>query len=153
MARQTEGENPAAPHPSDMVAEPYLHRLTDAELAQAAEAPEPITGNPNILPLGFSRGPIVPPARGGAGAAGAGGPGGGRDAGGRGQRRARKPWRSRADGGWICGAELNKPSNDEGVLQGEHPSSGPGRRRTVMWRRGGWTHTTSTTNCRRLRCW
>ena len=54
----------SAPHPSEMVAEPYLHRLTDAELAQAAEAPEPISGNPNILPLGFSRGPIIPAPRG-----------------------------------------------------------------------------------------
>ncbi len=58
---------PVPPHESDMVAEPYLHRLTDAELAQAAEAPDPVSGNPNILPLGFSRGPVVPPGAGSGG--------------------------------------------------------------------------------------
>ena len=90
----------AAPHPSEMVSEPYLHRLTDAELAQAAEGPDPTIGNPNILPLGFTRGPIVPPAR---GAGGAGAPGGGRG----------------------FAAQLNKFLKEEGVLVVVRPGNGP----------------------------
>ncbi|MEI9976358.1 MAG: hypothetical protein WDO73_32480 [Ignavibacteriota bacterium] len=42
----------AAPHPSEMVTAPYA-RLTDAELAAAETAPDPISGNPASLPLGF----------------------------------------------------------------------------------------------------
>lgn len=108
----------AAPHASEMVSEPYLHRLTDAELAQAAEAPEPTSGNPNILPLGFSRGPIIPSPRGGAAAAGAGG---GRGAGGRGAAAGR----GGAGGGRGFAAELNKFLHDEGVLVVVRPGSGP----------------------------
>ncbi len=108
----------AAPHASEMVSEPYLHRLTDAELAQAAEAPDPTIGNPNILPLGFSRGPIIPPARGAA--AGAGGPGGGR-AGGRGAGRGA----AGGGGGRGFAAQLNKFLKDEGVLVVVRPGSGP----------------------------
>ncbi len=104
------------PHPSEMVSEPYLHRLTDAELAQAAEAPDPVSGNPNILPLGFTRGPIVPAPR---GSAGAGGPGQGR--GGRGAAGGR--------GGGAAGrgfrAQLNKFLRDEGVLVVISPGNGP----------------------------
>jgi len=69
-----------------------------------------VSGNPSILPLGFSRGRIIPPARGGAAAAGAGGPGG---AGGRGG----------ANGGFR--AQLNKFLKDEGVLVVVSPGSGP----------------------------
>ncbi len=105
------------PHPSEMVAEPYMHRLTDAELAQAAEAPDPVSGNPSILPLGFTRGPVVPPGRGAA--TGAGLPGGaaaaargGRGGGGRG-----------GAGGFR--AQLNKFLKDEGVLVVMSPGNGP----------------------------
>ena len=99
----------AAQHPSEMVDQPYLHRLTDAELAEAAEAPDPVSGNPNILPLGFTRGPIVPPARGGA--AGRGGRGAAAGRGGA--------------GGRGFAADLNKFLHDEGVLVVVRPGNGP----------------------------
>lgn len=108
------------PHPSEMVAEPYLHRLTDAELAQAAEAPDPVSGNPNILPLGFTRGPIVPAARGGAAATGAGGPGGGR-----GEGRGGRGAGGRGGAGRGFATELNKFLHDEGVLVVVRPGNGP----------------------------
>lgn len=53
----------AAPHPSEMITAPLAHRLTDAELQAEAEAPDPTTGNPAGLPIGFLQGP--PPQRGG----------------------------------------------------------------------------------------
>ena len=71
MARQAEREDRAGRRAASLrrcLRNPTLHRLTDAELAQAAEAPDPTSGNPNILPLGFSRGPVIPAPR-GAGAA------------------------------------------------------------------------------------
>jgi hypothetical protein len=98
-----------APHPSEMVSEPYLHRLTDAELALAAEAPDPVSGNPSILPLGFSRGSIIPAPRGGAAAAGGG--------------RGGAAGRGGANGGFR--AQLNKFLKDEGVLVVVSPGSGP----------------------------
>jgi hypothetical protein len=99
----------ATPRPSEMVDVPYEHRLTDEELAWAAKAPDPTSGNPSILPLGFSKGPIIPtpgapaaPARGGGGRGGAGGRGG---------------------GGFA--AQLNKFLKDEGVLVVIRPGAGP----------------------------
>jgi hypothetical protein len=57
------------PHPTEMVSQPLSYRLTDAELQTAAEAPEPTSGNPAALPLGFMRGrPPMPAGRGGRGA-------------------------------------------------------------------------------------
>jgi hypothetical protein len=46
-----------------MNTEPLAVRLTDDELADAARAPEPTSGNPGELPLGFMRLRAVPPAR------------------------------------------------------------------------------------------
>ncbi|HYW46592.1 MAG TPA: hypothetical protein VE959_27245, partial [Bryobacteraceae bacterium] len=43
----------ATPHPSEMVTAPMAHRLSDAELADAANLPDPTMGNPAVLPLGF----------------------------------------------------------------------------------------------------
>ena len=99
----------AAPHPSEMVTNPYAHRLTDAELDDAATAPDPAGGNPAALPLGFFRptagAPTVAAAgRGGRGAA----PGGRGGAAGRGFR-----------------AELNKFLKDEGALVVLTPGNGP----------------------------
>ncbi|MGP8248155.1 MAG: M20/M25/M40 family metallo-hydrolase [Bryobacteraceae bacterium] len=54
----------AAPHPSEMMTTAPAHRLSDAELAEAATAPEPTSGNPAALPLGFIR-----PGAGGRGGA------------------------------------------------------------------------------------
>ncbi len=47
----------AAPHPSEMITSPLARRLTDAELQDLAEAPNPTTGNPAGLPIGFLIGP------------------------------------------------------------------------------------------------
>jgi carboxypeptidase Q len=100
----------ATPHLSEMVTSPYAHRLTDAELDDAATAPDPSGGNPAALPLGFFRPTAGAPAgaaagRGGRGAA----PGGGRGAGaGRGFR-----------------AQLNQFLKDEGVLVVLTPGNGP----------------------------
>jgi hypothetical protein len=95
----------AAPHASEMVASPYAHRLTDAELADAAEAPEPSTGNPAALPLGFFRPTAGAPAAGRGGRGGAGGRGAGA---GRGFR-----------------SELNKFLKEEGALVVLTPGNGP----------------------------
>jgi hypothetical protein len=63
----------AAPHASEMVTTAYAHRLTDAELAAAEESPDPISGNPAALPLGFpTRAPAAGGARGGRGPGGGG---------------------------------------------------------------------------------
>jgi carboxypeptidase Q len=43
----------AEPHPSELAVDPLSHRLSEAELKAAAEAPEPMFGNPSVLPLGF----------------------------------------------------------------------------------------------------
>jgi hypothetical protein len=98
----------AAPHASEMVTGPYAHRLTDAELEDAATAPEPTSGNPAALPLGFSR----PSA--GAPAAGRGGRGAAPAAGGRGGFAGR---------GFR--AQLNQFLKDEGVLVVLSPGNGP----------------------------
>lgn len=57
----------AAPHASTLVTEAYSRRLSDAELADAATAPDPSTGNPAALPLGFLRPSARPVTRGGRG--------------------------------------------------------------------------------------
>jgi carboxypeptidase Q len=94
----------AAPHASEMIAAPYLHRLTDSELAAAEVSPDPISGNPAALPLGFPTRTPAAGARGGAGGRGAGG-GGGRG----GQNRA----------------QLIQFYKDEGVLALLTPGNGP----------------------------
>jgi len=78
----------AAPRAIELPLEPLAIRLTDAQLQAEAEAPDPVTGNPAGLPIGFIRN------RADAARAGA------RDASGR--RRFR--------------AELNQFLKDEGVL-------------------------------------
>jgi hypothetical protein len=106
----------AQPHPSEMLSIPYEHRLTDDELAQAAAAPDPAGGNPSILPLGFTRGSIIPATR-GAAPTGAGGPGAGRggaQAGGRG-----------GPGGRGFQTQLNKFLREEGALVVLRPGNGP----------------------------
>jgi hypothetical protein len=47
----------AAPHASELAVNPMAHRLSDAELAAAATAPDPESGNPSGLPLGFPQRP------------------------------------------------------------------------------------------------
>ena len=95
----------AAPHASEMVAEPYLHRLTDAELAQAAgsrtQRPEQ---SQRFCRLGSRAAQWFRLRAARAGEAGAGGPGGGRGAGGRGGAAGR----GGAGGGRGFAAELNK---------------------------------------------
>jgi hypothetical protein len=88
----------AAPHASEMVGAPYMHRLTDAELAAAEISPDPTSGNPASLPLGF-------PPRAPAGGRGAG-PGG---------RGAQNAFRT----------QLIKFYKDEGVLALLTPGNGP----------------------------
>jgi carboxypeptidase Q len=91
----------AAPRPSALVTEAYSHRLTDAELADAAGAPDPSSGNPASLPLGFMR----PSAMSAMTTGGRGGRGPGA---GRGFRN-----------------QLNQFLRDEGVLVVLTPGSGP----------------------------
>jgi hypothetical protein len=98
----------AAPHASEMVTSPYTHRLTDAELEEAATSPEPTSGNPAALPLGFSR----PTA--GVALAGRGGRGAAPATGGRGGFAGR---------GFR--AQLNQFLKDEGVLVVLSPGNGP----------------------------
>ena len=45
----------AAMHASTLIEAPLSRRLTDEELADAATGPDPTTGNPSSLPLGFFR--------------------------------------------------------------------------------------------------
>jgi hypothetical protein len=94
----------AAPHASTLSEEPLSRRLTDEELESAAGAPEPSSGNPAMLPLGFTR-----PGAGGRGAA----PSGGRGAAGRG------------GAAFAFRAQLNKFLKDEGVLVVLTPGNGP----------------------------
>ncbi|MGO9227629.1 MAG: M20/M25/M40 family metallo-hydrolase, partial [Bryobacteraceae bacterium] len=99
----------AAPHASEMVTQPYAHRLTDAELAAAETYPDPTGGNPAVLPLGFPQRAPAAGARGGAagrGAAGAPGAAG---------RGAANSFR----------AQLMKFYKDEGVLGLISPGNGP----------------------------
>jgi carboxypeptidase Q len=95
-------------------ADPLFVRLTDAELAEAATAPEPTSGNPASLPLGFFRSAPGGGARGGAPAAGRGGAPGGR--GGPGGRGAQQQFRS----------QLNKFWKEEGVVALVSPGSQEG---------------------------
>jgi carboxypeptidase Q len=85
------------PRPMEMITEPLSFRLTDEELKAEAEAPEPSSGNPATLPLGFLRGRRAP----------AGGRGGG-------------------PGGGSFRSELNQFLKDEGVLVVLTPGAGPG---------------------------
>jgi hypothetical protein len=88
----------AAPHASQMMTAAPAHRLSDAELAEAATAPDPTSGNPAALPLGFVL------------------PGGARGRGGRGQGgRAQREFRARR----------NKFYQEEGVLLVLSPGAGP----------------------------
>ena len=57
----------AAMHASTLSEAPLSHRLTDEELADAATGPDPTTGNPSSLPLGFFRPTAAPATRGPAG--------------------------------------------------------------------------------------
>ena len=50
----------AAPHASEMITEPLARRLTDSQLEAEATAPDPTTGNPASLPIGFLLGPAPP---------------------------------------------------------------------------------------------
>ncbi|HLJ47581.1 MAG TPA: M20/M25/M40 family metallo-hydrolase [Bryobacteraceae bacterium] len=95
----------ATPHPSELELTPLAHRLTDAELAEAAAAPDPSTGNPAVLPLGFTPGAIIPPPR----RVPSGAQGGQRD------RESMRRFRG----------ELNKFLTDEGVLVVLRPGTGP----------------------------
>jgi carboxypeptidase Q len=104
----------AAPHASEMVTTPYAHRLTDAELAAAEEQPDPISGNPASLPLGF---PQRNPAGGGAAR-------GGRAGAGRGAAGAAGAAAGRG-GANNFRAELTKFYKDEGVLALITPGNGP----------------------------
>jgi carboxypeptidase Q len=94
----------AAPHVSEMITSPMEHRLSDPELAEAAEAPDPVSDNPSALPLGFAR----------PGAA----PGGGRS--GRGGRGGRGGFNPRA-----FRNQLNQFLKEEGVLVVLTPGNGP----------------------------
>jgi len=88
-------------HPSEMVTTPYARRLSDTDLADAETSPEPMSGNPAALPLGFTR-PGVGPAVGRAGAPPA---------------RGGNPRQFRA--------QLNKFLKDEGALVVLTPGNGP----------------------------
>lgn len=97
----------AVMHNSVLNEAPLSHRLTDQELEEAATGPDPASGNPSSLPLGFFR-PTATPA-GGAGRGGITITGGGRGApAGRGFR-----------------TQLNKFLKDEGVLVVLTPGNGP----------------------------
>ena len=106
----------AAAHPDELPVTPLAVRLTDEELAAAAVAPDPISGNPSSLPLGFVRGA---PLNGGPAGGGRGGRGA---AGGRGGRGGANNFR----------AELAKFWKDEGVLVLVQPGSGAADGGTIM---------------------
>ncbi len=108
----------AVPHPSEMVVNAYAHRLSDAELAAAAEAPDPAQGNPASLPLGFLQGPAAAPQRSRGGPGGPVAPGGPGARGGPGGERARNSMRQ-------FRGKLNQFLKDEGVLLVLRPGSGP----------------------------
>jgi hypothetical protein len=93
----------ATPHLSALSEDPLSHRLTDVELEAAATAPDPTSGNPAMLPLGF--------ARPGAGRGAMPSPGGRGGAGGRGNNTFR--------------TQLNKFLREEGVLVVLSPGNGP----------------------------
>ncbi len=93
-------------HASPLSETALSRRLTDDELENAALMPDPVGGNPAILPLGFSR-----PAAGGAAGAGTG-------AGGRGGA-------GRGGAGFGFRTQLNKFLKDEGALVVLTPGNGP----------------------------
>ena len=93
----------AATHPSTLAENALSRRLTDADLEAAATAPDPASGNPAVLPLGFTR-PGAPQG-GGRGA----GPGGG----------------GRGPNAFAFRAQLNKFLREEGVLVVLSPGNGP----------------------------
>jgi len=96
----------AAMHASPLSESPLSRRLSDEELASAATGPDPTSGNPAALPLGFAR-PTAPGVFGGGrGAPAAGGGRGG--PGGRGFR-----------------SQLNKFLREEGALVVLTPGNGP----------------------------
>jgi len=99
----------ATPHASEMVTTPYMHRLTDAELEAAEISPDPTSGNPASLPLGF---PTRTPAAGGARGGGRGAAAGAAFGGGRGGQNGFR-------------AQLMKFYKDEGVLALLTPGNGP----------------------------
>ena len=99
-----------APHASEMVVAPYAHRLTDAELAAAEVSPDPTTGNPAALPLGF---PSRTPAAAAMGRGGAGG------------RGAAGAFGAGRGGLNNFRAQLNKFYKDEGALVLLSPGNGP----------------------------
>jgi len=109
----------AAPHADELPTQPLSVRLTDSELAAAAGAPDPTSGNPSSLPLGFVRNA---PLNGGGGARG-GAQAGGRGAGGRG---------GRGGGGNNFRAQLAKFWKEEGVLVLVQPGSGSADGGTIM---------------------
>jgi len=113
----------AAPHADQLPVEPLAVRLTDSELAAAALAPDPASGNPSILPLGFNR--LSAPAA--AGGRGAGTPGRGADGRGAGGRA----------GGRGFQATLNKFLKDEGVLVMLTPGGGTADGGTIMGQSAG----------------
>ena len=94
----------ATPRPTEMITQPLSVRLTDEDLKEAAEAPDPAAGNPAALPLGFMRLRPAAPAAGGRGGRGAGGRG----------------------GAFAFRSQLNKFLKDEGVLVVLTPGGGPG---------------------------
>jgi carboxypeptidase Q len=108
----------ATPHASEMITQPYAHRLTDAELASAEMYPDPTGGNPSALPLGFSTRPPAAPGAARGGAAGRGGAA----AGGRGAAGAAGGGRGGANN---FRAQLMKFYKDEGVLGLITPGNGP----------------------------
>ncbi len=109
-----------APHADTLPTEPLSVRLTDSELAAAALAPDPASGNPSILPLGFSR--LSAPAGGAAGRGAAGGRGA--------QARG-------GAGGRGFQATLNKFLKEEGVLVVLTPGSGTADGGTIMGQAAG----------------
>jgi carboxypeptidase Q len=115
----------AAPHADTLPVEPLSVRLTDSELAAAALAPDPASGNPSILPLGFNR-LSAPPAGGGGGRGAAGA------AGGRGAAGARG-----GAGGRGFQTTLNKFLKDEGVLVMITPGSGTPDGGTIVGQAAG----------------
>lgn len=88
------------PHASEMITTPLGRRLTDAELEEEATAPDPASGNPASLPIGFLTGPPRPRAGNGA-------------PGGRPQVNMRQ-----------FRGQLNKFLKDEGVLVALTPGTG-----------------------------
>jgi hypothetical protein len=100
----------ATPHADELPVAPLAVRLTDAELAAATLAPDPVSGNPSALPLGFFR----------ATPAAAAAPGGRSGSGGRGFQ-----------------ATLNKFLKEEGVLAVVAPGGGAADGGTVMAQAAG----------------